>query len=66
MKHLFRCCLAFLTMAHLSHAQTIYLDELNLSTMESGWGTPSAGRSVDGHPLTVGGKTYERGVGTHA
>jgi alpha-galactosidase len=47
-------------------AQTIYLDELNLTAMECGWGTPEAKKSVEGNPLKVGGQIFERGVGTHA
>jgi alpha-galactosidase len=45
-------------------AQTIYLDELNLTAMECGWGTPEAKKSVEGNPLKVGGQIFERGVGT--
>jgi alpha-galactosidase len=50
----------------LAAAQTVYLDELNLGAMECGWGSPSARASVDGNPLKVGGRTFSRGVGTHA
>jgi len=48
------------------HAQTIWLDELDLSRMEAGWGTPQGRKSVDGNPLSIAGRTFERGVGTHA
>ena len=48
------------------YAQTVSLDELNLSTMRAGWGEPQAKLSVDGNPLTVAGKNFARGVGTHA
>lgn len=34
--------------------------------MSSGWNTARAGKSVDGHPLSVGGQVYAKGVGTHA
>lgn len=47
-------------------AQTVWLDELNLSTMDIGWGTPQAKKSVDGNPLSIAGQKFERGVGTHA
>jgi len=51
----------------LLHADTtLWLDGLDLSTMSSGWKTPLAKKSVDGRPLTVNGKVYDRGVGTHA
>ncbi|MBI5216090.1 MAG: NPCBM/NEW2 domain-containing protein [Ignavibacteriae bacterium] len=47
-------------------SQTIWLDELDLSAMEIGWGSPHAKKSVDENPLSVGGQKFERGVGTHA
>ncbi len=49
-----------------SLAQTLWLDDLDLSTMEIGWGTVQARKSVEGNPLTIGGQKFERGVGTHA
>ncbi|MBA4312860.1 MAG: alpha-galactosidase [Chlorobiaceae bacterium] len=47
-------------------AQTIWLDELDLTSMQCGWGTPEANKSVEGNPLTLAGQKFERGVGTHA
>ena len=42
------------------------VDEFDLSTMPCGIGkTVRVGRSVDGHPLKMSGKTYTRGFGTH-
>lgn len=50
-----------------AHAEsTLWLDELDLTAMTCGWETPRAKRSVGGNPLTVDGKSFERGVGTHA
>ena len=49
-----------------SVSQTVWLDELDLASMESGWGTPHAKKSIDGNPLSIGGQKFERGVGTHA
>jgi len=46
--------------------QTVWLEDLDLSQMTQGWGQPGKARSVDGAPLTIGGKAYEHGVGTHA
>jgi alpha-galactosidase len=46
--------------------KTVWLENLNLDAMEQGWGTPHAGQSVEGNPLTLGGRVYEHGVGTHA
>jgi alpha-galactosidase len=47
-------------------AQTVWLDQLDLSTASQGWGIPKKNRSVDGNIMTIAGKTFERGFGTHA
>lgn len=47
-------------------AQTLWLDEIQLSLMETGWGESKANFSVEGNHLKVGGKSFARGVGTHA
>jgi alpha-galactosidase len=47
-------------------AETVWLDDLNLATATQGWGEPHKNQSVDGHTLTVGGKQFTRGFGTHA
>src|SRR5262245_15394565 len=44
----------------------IWLDSLDLGAMSQDWKRPRAGRSVDNHPLTLGGEVYRHGVGTHA
>ena len=49
-----------------TYAQTVWLDELDLSAMECGWGSPGARLSVEGNPLTIAGRKFDRGVGTHA
>jgi alpha-galactosidase len=43
-----------------------WLDEADLSAMEQDWGSPRAKLSCDGNALSVGGKKYKRGIGTHA
>jgi alpha-galactosidase len=45
---------------------SIWLDNLDLNKMSSGWQKPLAGKSVEGNPLTLGGKVYPHGVGTHS
>jgi len=56
-----------LALATAAAAETVvWLDELDLSSMTCGWQTPRARLSVEGNPLTIGGKRFERGVGTHA
>lgn len=47
-------------------ADTVWLAELDLSKMSSGWGRPLANQSVTGKTLAIAGQTFERGVGTHA
>ena len=44
-----------------------YVDEFDLSGASCGLGLRTLSRkSVGGHPLTIGGKTYERGFGAQA
>ncbi|MBP1638672.1 MAG: Alpha-galactosidase [Bacteroidetes bacterium] len=47
-------------------AQTVWLDQLDLSVATQGHGTPGSNKSVDGKTLTIAGKTFDRGFGTHA
>ena len=44
----------------------VWLESLDLSHMEHGWGDPQAGKSIEGNPLRLGGRTFAHGVGTHA
>jgi alpha-galactosidase len=67
-----RCCVAlalllFTTMNHASHSRELYLNSCgDLALVQQDWGKPQAGKSVDGNPLRIGGRSFERGVGTHA
>jgi len=45
---------------------TVGLQELDLSSMSQGWGTPQIDKSVGGQPLSIGGRQFVHGVGTHA
>jgi len=47
-------------------AATVWLDDLDLSATTQDWGTAHKNQSVDSHPLTVGGQTFDHGLGTHA
>ena len=47
-------------------AETVWLDELNLKAAEQGWGDPQKNKAVGGGALTIGGKQFARGFGTHA
>jgi alpha-galactosidase len=55
-----------ITVSTIASAQLTWVDDLDLSSMETGWGRPQATRSVDGNLLSIGGKRFERGIGTHA
>jgi alpha-galactosidase len=57
--------LALFTTVTLS-AETVWLDDLNLDVASQGWGDPHKNQSVEGHTLTIGGKQFARGFGTHA
>ena len=49
-----------------SLAGTVWLDDLNLSAVSQGWGDPHKNLSVDNHKLSIGGQSFDRGLGTHA
>ncbi len=52
--------------AGTARAEDVWLSRLDLGRMSSGWGRPQADRSVQEKPLSIGGRRFERGVGTHA
>lgn len=45
---------------------SLYLDELDTLHMSAGWSETRDNKSVDGNPLTIAGRVYGRGLGTHA
>jgi alpha-galactosidase len=47
-------------------AETVWLDDLNVGAATQGWGDPHKNKSVEGNTLSIGGKTFEHGFGTHA
>ena len=49
-----------------ANAGTVWLDELDVGKAASGWGPAKRNRSVEGKPLTIAGRTFARGLGTHA
>jgi|WetSurMetagenome_2_1015567.scaffolds.fasta_scaffold00003_227 alpha-galactosidase len=44
----------------------IEVDQMDLSSMTTGWRKVNAGKTVEGNPLTIAGKVFEKGIGTHA
>ena len=49
-----------------SAAETVRLASLDLSAVEQGWGKPQIDKSVDMHPITIAGRHFEHGLGTHS
>lgn len=47
-------------------AQTVWLDQLDLSAATQGYGVPGKNKSVAEKTITISGKTFSRGFGTHA
>lgn len=47
-------------------AETVPLSSLDLKQMATGWGDAKADLGVAGKPISIGGKPFAHGVGTHA
>jgi alpha-galactosidase len=61
------CALALAVSAGgLFAEETVSLSSLNLSATEQDWGSAQVNKSVDGHPLSIGGRSFQTGMGTHA
>src|SRR2546426_7825847 len=61
------CCAgAIMSAAPLAFAEPLWLSSLDLSRMTCGWSVPKADLGVAGKPISIGGKQFTRGVGTHA
>ena len=60
-------CIAYFALATICRAaQTYELGALELQSLTQDWGEPHANKSVDGRDLSIGGRKFERGLGTHA
>jgi alpha-galactosidase len=57
---------ALICVAASSFAETIPLSSLDLKQMTAGWSDAKADLGVAGKPISVGGKKFPHGVGTHA
>ncbi len=68
MNHLLRLMVLVIAapMGALAAPEPVWLSELDLGHVRQGWGSPGRDASVDGHPLTIAGHLFERGLGTHA
>ncbi|HPC96998.1 MAG TPA: NPCBM/NEW2 domain-containing protein [Sedimentisphaerales bacterium] len=49
-----------------SQGRRVWLSDLDISKTQQGWGEPRKDKSVDGNALRIAGRTFERGLGTHA
>ncbi|MCX7006348.1 MAG: NPCBM/NEW2 domain-containing protein, partial [Kiritimatiellaeota bacterium] len=58
--------LSVLLVAGWAMANEVWVADLGLGNMSQGYGSPQKNKSVDKHPLKLGGQTFEHGVGTHA
>ncbi len=55
-----------LGMGIAAQAEVVRLGELDLAKMSTGWGQPRVDKSITGKALSLGGRTFDHGVGTHA
>jgi alpha-galactosidase len=55
-----------LGVAVTASAKDITLSSLDLSQMTTGWGNAQADHEISGQPLSIAGKHFDHGVGTHA
>jgi alpha-galactosidase len=60
------CLCVFALAGMLASAETIRLDQLDISRTRQDWGEPHRDQSVEGNPLSIGGHKFEHGMGTHA
>jgi alpha-galactosidase len=57
---------AFACAAATLRADTVWLSALDLKQMTSGWGNAKADQGVAGQTMSIGGRKFSHGVGTHA
>jgi alpha-galactosidase len=49
-----------------TNTRTVWLDELDISKVTQDRSEPKRNQNTEGNPIAMGGKVYERGLGTHA
>lgn len=49
-----------------SQGKKVWLSDLDISKTQQGWGEPEKNKSVDGNALRIAGRSFDRGLGTHA
>ncbi|MCX7820012.1 MAG: NPCBM/NEW2 domain-containing protein [Kiritimatiellae bacterium] len=60
------CAALLLCVSGARSGVTVGMEELDISRMTCGWAKPVTNRNVRGGPMQMGGRAFERGVGTHA
>jgi alpha-galactosidase len=60
-----RAALLALLFAVPAMADQVNLADLGVDTVKQDWHTAQVDKSVDEHPLSIGGKGFDHGVGTH-
>ena len=60
------CGLLLFVLPVFAADDTVWLSDLNLKLIRQGYKTARKDLSVEGHRLTIGGKEFQRGIGTHA
>ncbi|MDB5327736.1 MAG: alpha-galactosidase, partial [Phycisphaerales bacterium] len=60
------CAGLLMAAAGTAGAAEVQLADLDLSKLVQEFGHVQANKSVSGHPLTINGRVFERGVGSHA
>src|SRR5512137_2381018 len=53
-------------LAFSAEPDTVWVSSLDLTKVHQGWGIPERDRSVAKKHLSLGGRLFERGIGTHA
>jgi alpha-galactosidase len=49
-----------------ARGESFKVETMDLQSMQQGWSEPQVNRSVDGRPIFLDGKRFDRGLGTHA
>ena len=61
------CLLVFVFITFsCARKESVWLEEMDMESMVSGWRVPQVNKSVRGTELLVAGTNYSRGIGTHA
>src|SRR5580698_9440912 len=58
--------LALLGFVHSAFAESVWLSSLDISQMTTGWSVAKANREISNGPLSIHGRKFDNGVGTHA